>query len=82
MSIVEDVVAPLQHELRQVQSMSPSHAVRLEHVENRLGRNNVRAVGMPEKVEGKNLVAFIECWLVEVFGREAFSPMFPVERVH
>lgn len=51
-------------------------------MENRLKRNNVRAVGIPEMAEGKNPAAFIEHWLMKAFGREAFSPMFAVKRAH
>lgn len=49
MSTIEDDVAPLQHEVRQVQSLTYSHAARLEDMENRLRRNNVQAVGILEK---------------------------------
>lgn len=45
-------------------------------------RNNVRAIGIPERVEGKNPVAFIESWLLTIFGKESFTPMFSVERAH
>lgn len=81
-SNVEDEVAPLQRELRHVQSVSAGHAARLEDMENRQRRNNVRAVGIPEKIEGKNPVAFMEKWLLSTFGRDAFSSMFAIERAH
>lgn len=42
----------------------------------------MRVIGLPEKVEGKNPVNFIEKWLTTTFGRELFSPMFSVERLH
>lgn len=42
----------------------------------------MKAVGILEKTEGKNPVAFIERWLVEAFGREVFSPMCTVEKAH
>lgn len=51
-------------------------------MENRLRRNNIRAVGVPERVEGKNPVAFIEAWLTDTFGCYTLSPMFAVERAH
>lgn len=44
--------------------------------------NNVRALGIPERAEGKNPVAFIENWLISTFGKEAFFPLFAVERAH
>lgn len=42
----------------------------------------MRALGIPERVEGKNPVAFIEQWLVSMFGKDSFSPLFVVERAH
>lgn len=42
----------------------------------------VHALGIPERAEGKNPVAFIENWLISTFGKEAFSPLFSVERAH
>ena len=55
---------------------------RADDIENRLRRNNVRIVGLPEKTEGRDPTTFIESWLVEIFGKEAFSPFFTVERAH
>lgn len=81
-SMIEDDMAPLQSDMRHVQSLTSAHAAKLEDMENRLRRNNIRAVGIPERAEGKNPVAFIEHWLTETFGREPFSQMFSVERAH
>lgn len=51
-------------------------------MENRLRRNNVCIVGLPERAEGKDPTAFVEKWLLEVFKKEAFSPFFAEERAH
>lgn len=53
-----------------------------DDIENRLKRNNVRIVGLPEKVEGRDPTALVEGWLQEIFGKEAFSPLYAVERAH
>lgn len=53
-----------------------------DDIENRLRRNNVRIVGLPEKVEGRDPTVFVEGWLQEVFGKEAFSPIYTVKRAH
>lgn len=82
MSNVEDEVVPLQRELHHVQSYTAGNTVCIEDIENRLRRNNVRAMGIPEKAEGKNLVAFIENWLTNTFGEDSFSKMFTVERAN
>lgn len=50
-----------------------SHESRLEDLENRLRRNNVRLVGLPEWVEGNTPVEFIEKWLLATMGAEHFS---------
>lgn len=47
-----------------------------------LTRNNIRAMGVPERAEGKNPVAFIEAWLPDTCGHDAFSPMFAVKMAH
>lgn len=51
-------------------------------MENCLRRNNAYAVGVLERAEDKNPVAFIEAWLSATFGRDAFSPMFAVENFY
>lgn len=58
------------------------HAAKLEDLENRLSRNNVRAIGIPEKIERKNPVTFIKQWLFNTFGKDSLSSMFSVERAH
>lgn len=45
-------------------------------------RNNIIAIGIPEKTEGKNPVHFIEQWLQQIYGKDSFSPMACVERAH
>lgn len=76
MSNVEDYVAPLQREVRHMQSIITDHTARLEDMENRQRRNNVRAVRIPERTEGKNPVEFIEIWLTYTFGKDYFSSVF------
>lgn len=82
LSTLEDEWQPLQRDVRHVTSLASVNAARLEDMENHLCRNNVRAVGVPERAEGKNLVAFIETWLKDTFGSNVFSPMFAAERAH
>lgn len=51
-----------------------------EDIENCLRHNNVRIVGLPEKVEGRDPTEFVEQWLQEVFSKESFTPVYAVER--
>lgn len=81
-SAIEDHMAPLQRDVKYHNHITAQHAACLNDLQNRMHRNNVRAIGIPEKAEGKNPVAFIEQWLLLIFAKEAFSPMFAVERAH
>ena len=57
-------------------------ASKLDDIENRLRRNNIRMVGLPKQCEGANPIRFLEEWLRETFGESAFSPLFGIERAH
>lgn len=60
LNTLADYWQPLQRNVRYVQSMASANAAILEDMENRLPRNNVRVVGIPERAEGKNPLAFFE----------------------
>lgn len=64
MSSVEDDLNPLKQEKRII-------SFKMEDMENRLRRNNVRILGLPERCEGYNPVGFMEKWLMETFGKES-----------
>lgn len=81
-SCIEDDTVPMQRDLTYNNHLLSQHTSHLEDLENRMWRNNVRAIGMPERMEGKNPVEFIEKWLITAFGKEVFSPMFSVEQAH
>lgn len=55
---------------------------RVEDLENRLRRNNLRLVGVPEKEEGANPTEFTENWLSSKFQGMGLSPLFAIERAH
>lgn len=54
--------------------------LKTDDLENRSRRNNIRITGLPEKVEGSHPTAFMEVFLAETFGVEAFSSPPPVDR--
>lgn len=81
-SVMEDDLVPMQRDLKYNCHVVDQHAARLDDLENRMRRNNVRALGFPERIEGKDPVTFIEQWLLNTFGKDAFSPLFAVERAH
>lgn len=45
-------------------------------------RNNVRIVGLSEKVEGRDPTQFVEQWMTDIFGKEAFTHLYAVERAY
>lgn len=53
-----------------------------EDFENCLRLNNVCIVGLPEKVESRYPMQFVEQWMADVFGKEAFTHLYAVERAH
>ena len=59
-STVEDDMVPMQRDLNYNCHLTEQHAARLDEMENRMRRNNVRALGISERAEGKNPVDFIE----------------------
>ena len=81
-SEVEDQMHPMAQDTRAALQMARDAYDRVEDMENRLRRNNVRIVGLPERVEGKDPTTFVESWLLELFGKNALSPFFAVERAH
>ena len=55
---------------------------RAEDAENRNRRNNLRIIGLPEGVEGKDPTAYVEDLLRSVLPDARFSPHYTAERAH
>lgn len=55
---------------------------KIDDLENRSRRNNVRVIGIPEGSEGTHPSAFIEEMLLEVFGDQSFAKKPEVDRAH
>lgn len=81
-SHVEDGVHPLQVTTEQLQYQLIAVLSKQDDMENRLRRCNLRFVGLPERSEGTGPPTFLENLLIKMFGREAFSSTFVVERAH
>lgn len=78
---IEDRLPPLMSEARSSTSqLAKANNLCNEDFENRLRQNIVRTVGLPERVEGKNPTDFIEQWLLTLFAKEAFTPLFVVQQ--
>lgn len=50
--------------------------------ENRMRRNNLRIIGLPEKIEGNKPAEFAESFLISLLDLPAMPPTFVVERAH
>lgn len=81
-SQVEDDVFPLQQDVKSMKEQLGRINEKMDEMENRLRRDNIRIVGLPERCEGQNPIAFLEGWFTEIFGRDAFSPQLAIERAH
>lgn len=79
---VEDSLPPLQNTTSELQHQVNQLLQKQDDIENRLRRCNLRFVGLPEGVEGKDPPAFLENLLCDTYGKESFSPTFVVERAH
>lgn len=81
-SEMEDQFTPVQRDVRKNTQVIAALLAKTDDLENRSRRNNVRLVGVPEKIEGSNPSDYFESWLVTVFGKETLSSLFAVERAH
>lgn len=55
---------------------------RLESMEDRAGRKNLRCTGFPEIDEGKNTITLISDWIIKNFVRDSFTDVFLIEQAH
>ena len=81
-SQIEDDLYPVKQEVETMKEQKSKFEEKLDEMENRNRRDNVRLVGLPEKCEGTNPTEFLESWFSKLFGRESFSPQFAIERAH
>lgn len=81
---LDDSLAALQRELDDYKKTTDGELSdlwgQLDDQENRARRKNLRLVGFPEGVEGKDTVAFIQEWLPKILELEGET--FEVERAH
>lgn len=81
-STVEDILHPLQHTTEDMQRQIQQLHSHQDDLENRSHRCNLRFIGLPERIEGKDPAEYLENLLIITYGREAFSVVFAVERAH
>lgn len=76
----EDVSA-LQHKVKKLEETTDFLRNKVQDLEDRGRRSNLRLVGLPEKSEGSNMCAFIEGLLSKVLN-DTFSSTPVIERAH
>lgn len=72
-SDIEDKLNPLIKDTQSTARLANATELRAEDMENRLRCSNVRFVGLPERVEGRDPTEFVEQCLLEIFDKEAFA---------
>ncbi len=80
-SDAEDNVNELLTEDRTLENTVKTLTDKVDDLECRSRRNNVRLVGLPEKAEGQDTAVFLEKWLPEALGLELREAPV-IERVH
>lgn len=81
-STQEDSVSELQTQNAKLKAAVESLSVKVDDLENRSRRSNLRLVGLPEKMEGRDMCAFLEKLLPEILGPENFPGPLVIERAH
>lgn len=82
LSQVADNLNPMKPEFKAMQVQMGLYKAKMDEIENRSRRNNVRVVGFPERCEGSHPAEFLEKWLKGTFGIKIFSHLFAIERAH
>lgn len=81
-SDLEDQFVPTQATVRKHSQLIAALLAKTDDLENRSRRNNVRLIGVPEKIEGANPSEYFESWLRNTFEKGTLTPLFAVERAH
>lgn len=76
---MENDLAPLKREIKIVREQMTKQELKMDDMDNRMWRKNIRFVGLPEHSESPALIAFMEKWLGETFGQESLLPFFATE---
>ncbi|CAJ0925091.1 unnamed protein product [Ranitomeya imitator] len=80
-SHIEDTITPMEAKLNKAAGSVNAWKQKADDLENRLRRNNIRIIGLPERSEGQQPEQFLEEWLKSTLG-DGFSSTFSVERAH
>lgn len=76
------VTKALEERIHQLTHQQRQTAARLEDQEGRARRNNIRVVGVPEKMEGPSTDLFLEDLILNHLKPKRLSKFFTIERAH
>lgn len=81
-SKAEDNISGLTSKEKSLQKKVHELTLKLDDLENRHRRSNLRLIGLPEKTEGGDAVSFLQTWLPEILGPGTFPGPMVIERAH
>lgn len=65
-----------------LQTENTTLKLKLDNLENRSRRQNLRIIGIPEGSEGQSPVAFMLSFFTQLFGDDAFKCLLEIDRAH
>lgn len=80
-SQTEEDVTALQRKVKKLEEITSSLRNKVQDLEDRGRRSNLRLVGLPEKTEGSDTCAFLENWLPKILT-DTFDHAPVIERAH
>jgi hypothetical protein len=81
-SQTEDSISTLQSKTSVLEKNLAALTWKIDDLENRSRRSNLRILGLPEKSEGSDACAFLESWLPEALDMEPLQKPLAIERAH
>lgn len=78
----DDDIASLQTQNSAMKATVEKLVLKVDDLENRSRRFNLRLVGLPEKKEGADICAFLEKLLTDMLGADNFPGPLLIERAH
>ncbi|KAK7877080.1 hypothetical protein WMY93_021953 [Mugilogobius chulae] len=78
----EDDIATLKKDNCTLKGELEALTRKVDDLENRSRRSNLRLVGLPEKAEGRDMCSFLVKWIPEVLGTVSFPGPLIIERAH
>lgn len=78
----EDGVVRIEKTAEVLQRTVEKLTAKVDDLENRSRRSNLRLIGLPENAEGRDVCSFLEKWIPETLGKESFQSPLVIERAH